>query len=60
MTIYFYYVILDIIYRFNLNVVLDIIYELNLSLELDIIYEFDLKCCWVVMLSYESCDIVLH
>jgi hypothetical protein len=42
MTIYLYYVVLDIIY------------ELNLSLELDIIYEFDLKCCWVVMLS---CDI---
>jgi hypothetical protein len=45
MTIYLYYVVLDIIY------------ELNLSLELDIIYEFDLKCCWVVILSS---DIVLH
>jgi hypothetical protein len=57
MTIHFYYVVLDIIYGFNLSVVLDIVYELNLSLELDIIYEFDLKCCWVVILS---CDIVLQ
>jgi hypothetical protein len=56
MTIYLYYVVLDIIYEFNLSVGLDIIYELNLSLELDIIYEFDLKYCWVVMLS---CDIEL-
>jgi hypothetical protein len=46
----FYYVVLDIIYGFNLSVVLDIIYKLNLSFELDIINAFELKYC-VVMLS---------
>jgi hypothetical protein len=32
MTIYFYCIVLDIIYRFNFSIVLDIIYELNLVL----------------------------
>jgi hypothetical protein len=36
MTIYLYYVVLDIIYEFNLSVVLDIIYELNLSLDVEL------------------------